>query len=457
VKLIMACVTSVKYKIRFNSMETDTVVPTRGLGQGDPLSPYLFLMVAQGLLCMIRGAEERGEIEGVRVSRNAPIISHLLFADDSLILMKADKKNANCLNDILNRYCTNSGQKVSEAKSSIFFSSNTKVNVKVEVCDALSIMTEALGDKYLGLPALVRTDRSDCFRHLIDRVSGRINGWKEKLLSLGGKEILIKSIAQAIPVYAMMVFKIPKNICKGITNAISHYWWGDDNNHKKIHWQEWSKLCLPKGEGGMGFRDLQSFNEAMLAKQVWRLLSDLDSLCARVLGTRYYPDGKLLNARMKPGSSYTWQSILTGLECFKLGYIWRVGDGTEINIWEDNWIPRSHNLKIQTRRGNNLVTRVNELINPVDFTWDEPLIRSIFWGIYVRRILQIPITLGREDFVAWHYNRNGLFLVRSAYHGQWKQRFGHRLNEAPSNGVSNVQVWKKLWKLKIPAKIKIFG
>jgi len=101
----------------------------------------------------------------------------------------------------------------------------------------------------------------------------------------------------------MMVFKIPKNICKGITNAISQYWWGDDNNHKRIHWQEWWKLCLPKGEGGMGFRDLQSFNEAMLAKQVWRLLSDPDSLCARVLRARYYPDGKLLNARMKPGSS----------------------------------------------------------------------------------------------------------------------------------------------------------
>jgi hypothetical protein len=92
---------------------------------------------------------------------------------------------------------------------------------------------------------------------------------------------------------------------------------------------------------------------------------------------------------------------------------------------------------------------VNELINPVDFTWDEPLIRSIFWGIDVRRILQIPITLGREDFVVWHYNRNGLFSVRSAYHGRWKHRFGHKLNEA--------KVWKKLWKLKIPAKIKIFG
>jgi hypothetical protein len=85
-------------------------------------------------------------------------------------------------------------------------------------------MTEALSDKYLGLLALIGAEKSDCFRHLIDRVRARISGWKEKLLSMGGKEVLIKSIAQASPVYAMMVFKIPKIVCKGITDAISQYW-----------------------------------------------------------------------------------------------------------------------------------------------------------------------------------------------------------------------------------------
>ena len=89
---------------------------------------------------------------------------------------------------------------------------------------------------------------------------------------------------------------------------------------------------MTKGKVGMGFRDLQSFNMEMLAKQVWRLLCNPESLCARVLRARYYPDGKLLNARMKRGSSYTWQSVLGGLNCFKLGYIWRVGDSTQIKI-----------------------------------------------------------------------------------------------------------------------------
>jgi hypothetical protein len=83
---------------------------------------------------------------------------------------------------------------------------------------------------------------------------------------MGGKEILLKAIAQDIPIYAMGFFFLPKNICKKITNVIAQYWWGDDDRGMKMHWYAWWKLCFPKREGGMGFHDLHSFNLAMLAK-----------------------------------------------------------------------------------------------------------------------------------------------------------------------------------------------
>jgi hypothetical protein len=97
VKLIMACVSSVRYKVRFNNGESEMIIPTRGLRQGDPLSPYLFLLCAEGLTAMINAEEEEGNIIGVKVCRAAPAISHLLFADDSLILMRADSRNASSL------------------------------------------------------------------------------------------------------------------------------------------------------------------------------------------------------------------------------------------------------------------------------------------------------------------------------------------------------------------------
>jgi hypothetical protein len=92
---------------------------------------------------------------------------------------------------------------VSLAKSSIYFSPNTNDLLRAEICEALHIDTEALSDKYLGLPALVGADRSDCFLHFVERIIDRINGWKEKQLSIEGKEILLKVVEQAIPIYAM--------------------------------------------------------------------------------------------------------------------------------------------------------------------------------------------------------------------------------------------------------------
>jgi hypothetical protein len=171
-------------------------------------------------------------------------VSHLLFADDSLILMHADKSNGDFLREILGMYCQSLGQILNAAKSSIFFLGNIETEVKLEVCESLDIMSGSLSDKYLGLLALVGADRSDCFRHLIDRITMCINGWMEKLLCMGGKEILIKRVAQAVPTYAMMVFKILVNICKGMTDAISQYWWGDDDDKKRIYWQAWWKLCF---------------------------------------------------------------------------------------------------------------------------------------------------------------------------------------------------------------------
>jgi hypothetical protein len=247
-----------------------------------------------------------------------------------------------------------------------------------------------------------------------------LSGWKEKNMSFGGKEALLKAVIQAIPAYAMSVFKLPKQIIKGIITAISQFWWGDDDQQKHMHWFAWWKMCVSKKQGGMGFRDLHCFNLAMLAKQCWRLIAEPDSLCAKVLGAKYFPSGDILNCQLKNGSSYTWQSIWAGIQTFKRGYIWRVGDGSQINIWDDPWVPCSPNRKIATRRGNIVYNKVSELIDVETGRWDEELIRELFWPVDAQRILNIPLARGMmDDFISWHLTKQGIFSVRSCYYAEW--------------------------------------
>jgi hypothetical protein len=170
-------------------------------------------------------------------------------------------------------------------------------------------------------------------------------------MSAAAKEILIKDVAQAIPTYTMSVFKLPFGICDELTRFIREFWWGVENGKRKTTWVAWKILTQKKCGGGLGFKDLRIFNQALLARQAWRLIQFPDSLCARLLKTRYFPRGCLVDTAFSSNASFTWQSIVYGLELLKQGIIWRVGSGSQIRIWRDPWIPRPHSYRVTSRRG----------------------------------------------------------------------------------------------------------
>ena len=130
---------------------------------------------------------------------------------------------------------------------------------------------------------MVGKSKTRTFNGLKEQVLKRICGWKEKLLSKAGKEVLIKAVAQSIPTYTMSCFKLPKTWCTDLQSTISNFWWGQRNSEHKIHWTKWSKVCQQKSHGGLGFKDLQAFNLTLLAKQGWRLLQNTTSLFYRLL------------------------------------------------------------------------------------------------------------------------------------------------------------------------------
>ncbi|KAJ1286170.1 hypothetical protein BS78_03G332100 [Paspalum vaginatum] len=149
----------------------------------------------------------------------------------------------------------------------------------------------------------------------------------------------------------MSCFHLTKSLCDDLTSMILRYWWAHQDNDKKIHWLGKEKLMRPKSKGGLGFRDLYAFNIAMLACQGWRLIQQPFSLCAQVLKARYFPESDILHAKQRDGMSYTWRNILKGIKLLNKGIIWRVGNGENINIWKDPWLPRAQNRFIRTNRG----------------------------------------------------------------------------------------------------------
>ena len=219
-------------------------------------------------------------LSGVSICRGSPMVTHLFFANDSLLFCKASIQECQKLMAILDLYEATSGQKINEDKSSISFSQNTPSNLKAKVLEVMGPMKDLKHYKYLGLPSIICRSKTDVFAEVKERVARKLSGWKEKLLSMGGREILIKAVAQAIPTYTMSCFLLPKSLCDEIEGMMRKFWWGQREQESRIAWINWKKLCKSKLEGGMGFRNLQAFNLVMLAKQGWRLLSNPQSLIA---------------------------------------------------------------------------------------------------------------------------------------------------------------------------------
>lgn len=354
------------------------IISTRGIRQGDPLSPYLFIICAEGLSAMIRNYVNMQWLTGVKICRRAPVVSHMFFADDSYIHCKANTTEVVKVLQLLDVYERASGQQVNKSKSSVFFSLNIIQYNRQNICQVLQ-MGEADGNcKYLGLPSIVGRDKTTILGYLKEKVREKIRSWDGKCIGRSGKEVLIRAVVQVLPVYAMNVFLLPHDINKEIERCISKFWWQTNKkNDSYISWMSWDRMSRHKNAGGLSFSNFRDFNLAMLGKQGWRFITNPYSLTSRIFKAKYFPDSDFLSADLGHHPSFIWRSIIEAKKLLMDGIRWRIGDGESISIMNQSWLLDESNPYVTTMSPAIENKSVSSLFYIDRKEWDMDVIRDI--------------------------------------------------------------------------------
>ncbi|KAJ0765374.1 putative RNA-directed DNA polymerase [Helianthus annuus] len=275
--------------------------------------------------------------------RGGPCISHMLYADDALLMGSWSHYNITMTNRFLRIFHWISGLKINVQKSHIFGLGVSSLEV-VSMAEVLGCKVGELPFIYLGIKIGANMSRSVHWGSVIDTVKSRLLSWKAKILSMGGRLTLIKSVLASLPVYYFSLFKAPKEVMEEIVRLMKKFLWVGNRVSKGIHWVSWEVVTRPKKYGGLGISKLCDVNVALLVKWAWRFKSNYEGLWRKVVISIHGGRSKwsfLLVKRSLPG---TWKVIVNLLETFRINgqpisrlITCNLGNGDRISFWKDVW------------------------------------------------------------------------------------------------------------------------
>lgn len=359
---------------------------------------------------------------------------------------------------ILQEYEKASGQKVNIEKSSITFSIKTPQEVKDTAKSILGIQKEGGVGKYLGLPEHFGRRKKDLFTSIVDRIRQRASNWSTRFLSRAGKLTMLKAVLTSIPTYAMSCFQLPTSLCKRIQSTLTRFWWDKSADKKGMCWVAWDKLTLPKTAGGLGLRDIQLFNQALLAKIAWRILTNPSCLLARVLKGKYCHKRSFLDAQTPSACSHGWRSVLHGRDLLSDNLGKAIGNGQDTRVWKDSWISLSHQLKpygpIPEAA---LDLRVSDLLTD-DLKWNKSRINEFLPEFSAHIQCLRPSTTGAEDAFIWLPLQSGTYSTKSGYNTRALTTTPAVVPPPSSASPTNTGfAWiKDVWSLHTSPKLRVF-
>ncbi|CAJ2651419.1 unnamed protein product [Trifolium pratense] len=428
--------------ILVNGSPTEDFKVGRGLRQGDPSSPFLFLIVAEGLASMMKKAVDVGRFRGFKVNANLHF-QLLQFADDTIIMREGSWESFWTIKSMLRGFELVSGLKINFVKSKLY-GINVGARILEAVASFLACNMATIPFKFLGIPVGANPRRRETWKPVVEAMTKRLNSWHNRHLSFGGRITLINSVLASIPLYFFSFFRAPCCVLKSIEKIQRNFLWGGGAEERKVCWVKWDQICLPKEKCGLGVKNLELFNLALLSKWKWRFLNHDNAIWADLLRYRYghLPSLLLSGIDITPGahSSLWWRDIIS------LGR--RMSDSwfkSNISCCVGNEAIK--NVKVSERlRGNGLVPLWR-------WNWSESLsvneakqlteLQGLFDGFSLHD--------NNHDQWRWIPDSNGLFTVKSCY------TYLLNLRKVELQDAHVLEAIQRLWKSDVPSKVNVFG
>lgn len=323
--------------VLLNGVPGKTFNCKRGVRQGDPLSPLLFVIASEILQYIINGLKEKDilKLPIPQPTEDFPVVQ---YADDTLLIMQADARQLFCLKAILNTFAISTGLKVNFGKSQIL-----PINVDAEkmkvLAGTLGCQVGSFPFTYLGLPLGTVKPKLEDFAPLLDKVQRKLSA-SSTLLSYSGRMEYINTVITPTVTYAMCTFKLHKGVINDIDRIRKQCLWrGNSEKKRGGNLVAWPLVQRPKEKGGLGIKNLQLQNDALLMKQLHKFYDKVDIPWVQQLWYKYY-DGKVPHAQRELGS-FWWKDIFRLKNLYCIITSCQIGDGSSTLFWKDNWTGES--------------------------------------------------------------------------------------------------------------------